>query len=113
MALASGTGAGSANPWASRLGGWRGDVTAALGGVLLPFALSPFFVWLLAIVSAGCLFATCVFESPRRAAWRGWLHGTGSYGAGVWWIVSSFQFSNIALPVALALTAGFVAFLAL
>jgi apolipoprotein N-acyltransferase len=113
MARASGTRAESAARWTRRLGGWRGDLVVALGGLALPFAFSPFFLWPLAVVSVGSLFVTCVFESPRRAAWRGWLHGVASYGAGVWWIVSSFQFSNIALPVALLLTAGFVGFLAL
>lgn len=100
-------------PSPARLRGWRGDALALAGGLALPFAFSPFFLWPLAVVSAAALFIAWCGASPWRALWRGWLHGIASFGAGVWWIVESFQFSNIALPVAVVLTLGFVVFLAL
>jgi len=91
--------------------GWRGDLLAAAGGALLPWAFSPFFAWPLALVSVACLFAACLDATPRRAAFRGWSFGLLAFGVGVSWIVSSFQFAHIALPVAIVLTAGFVVFL--
>jgi apolipoprotein N-acyltransferase len=86
---------------------------AAAAGAMLPFAFSPFFYWPLAPLSVAALFTCWCHARARRAAWRGWLFGLGAFAFGVSWIVSSFQFSNIALPLALVLTAGFVAFLSL
>lgn len=97
-------------PW---IEGWRGDLLAAAGGFALPFSFSPFFAWPLAPLSVTALFLAWSHARAGRALWRGWLHGVASFGAGVTWIVESFQFSHIALPPALALTVAFVAFLAL
>ena len=97
-------------PWTRA---WRGDALAAAAGAVLPFAFSPFFLWPLAPLSLAALLVAWCGGSTRRAVWRGWLFGLAAFGAGVSWIVSSFQFSNIALPIALVLTVGFVAFLAL
>ena len=96
----------------TRRAGWPADLLAFAGGLMLPFAFSPFHLWPLALVSIAALFIAWNGASPWRALWRGWLHGLASFGAGVWWIVESFQFSNIALPVAIVLTVGFVVFLA-
>ena len=93
--------------------GWRGDALALAGGLALPFAFAPFFWWPLAVLSVAALFTAWCGTSAWRALWRGWLHGVASFGAGVWWIVESFQFSHIALPIAIVLTLGFVVFLAL
>ena len=65
------------------------------------------------MLSLAVLFCVWNGASVRRSAWRGWLYGIGAFGAGVSWIVASFQFSHIALPFAIVLTLGFVAFLAL
>ncbi len=96
--------------WTAR---WRGDALALIAGIILPFAFSPYFLWPLSLLSLAMLFCVWSGAGVRRAIWRGWLHGLGAFGAGVSWIVASFQFSNIALPVAIVLTVGFVAFLAL
>jgi apolipoprotein N-acyltransferase len=92
---------------------WRGDVLALFAGLALPFAFSPYFFWPASVLSLSVLFCVWCGASWRRAAWRGWLHGLGAFGAGVSWIVHSFQFSHIALPIAVLLTVGFVGFLAL
>ena len=104
--------AGGSEPpaWAFR---WRGDALALTAGIALPFAFSPYFFWPLSLLSLAVLFCVWSGVSVRRAVWRGWLHGIGAFGAGVSWIVASFQFSHIALPIAIVLTMGFVAFLAL
>ncbi|MDH3414376.1 MAG: apolipoprotein N-acyltransferase, partial [Gammaproteobacteria bacterium] len=64
-------------------------------------------------MSSLLLFACWRGAGPRRAFLRGWLFGAGSFGAGVFWIHQSFQFSNIGLGVAVPLTVVFVAFLSL
>lgn len=92
---------------------WRGDLLALTAGIVLPLSFSPFFLWPLSVLSLAVLFLFWNGVSVRRAVWRGWLHGVGAFGAGVSWIVYSFQFSHIALPVAVVLTIAFVAFLAL
>jgi apolipoprotein N-acyltransferase len=100
-------------PAARRVGAWGGDLLAAVAGLALPFAFSPFFLWPLAPLSVAVLFVVWAHAGTARAAWRGWLYGATGFGAGVSWIVHSFQFSHIALPLAVLLTVGFVAFLAL
>ena len=98
---------------AGRLRAPGADLLAAAGGAALPFAFSPFQIWPLAPLAVAALFVAWANAGARRAAWRGWLFGAAAFGVGVSWIVESFQFSNIALPLAVTLTVGFVAFLAL
>lgn len=86
---------------------------ALLAGSLLPLAFAPFGIFPVALISPLLLFACWREATPRRAFLRGWLYGAGAYGAGVFWIHESFQFSNIGLGVAIPLTVGFVAYLAL
>lgn len=86
---------------------------AATGGLLLPLAFSPFALWPAALVSPALLYAACRNGGVRACAVHGLVYGLASFGLGVSWIHESFQFSNIALPVAIVLTIGFVAFLSL
>jgi apolipoprotein N-acyltransferase len=87
------------------------DVAAALAGAVLPFAFSPFELWPLALAAPALLYWTCLAGSTARLALRGALFGVASFGIGVSWIHESFQFSSIALPLAIVLTVGFVIFL--
>ncbi len=89
------------------------DAVALLAGIVLPLAFSPFGIFPVALVSPLLLFACWRGATPRRAMARGWLYGAGAFGAGVFWIHESFQFSNIGLGVAIPLTVAFVAYLAL
>ncbi len=89
------------------------DGLALAAGLLLPFAFSPFVLWPLALLAPGLLFSVWLQAGPGRAAWRGWLFGLGSFGVGISWILSSFKFANIMLPVAIPLTLGFIGFLSL
>ncbi len=92
---------------------WAADGLALLAGAVLPFAFSPFEIWPLAVVAPALLFSVWLQAGPRRALWRGWLFGLGSFGLGVSWILSSFKFANVALPLAVILMLGFIAFLSL
>ncbi len=89
------------------------DAVALLAGIVLPLAFAPFEIFPFALISPLLLFACWRGATPRRAFLRGWLFGAGAFGAGVFWIHESFQFSNIGLGVALPLTVAFVAYLAL
>ena len=91
---------------------WRGDLLAVGAGALAPLAFSPFDAFFLAPVSLAVLFVLWLAVTPARAAWRGWLFGLGLFGFGVSWVHESFQFSQVALPLAIVLTALLVAYLA-
>ncbi|ADJ27309.1 apolipoprotein N-acyltransferase [Nitrosococcus watsonii] len=93
---------------------WCGDALALVAGLLGPLAFSPYDAYPLAVISPALLFAVCRNLSARRAFWRGWLFGVGWFGAGVSWIyVAIHDFGYASVPLALALTATFVAFLGL
>ncbi len=89
------------------------DAVALLAGIVLPLAFAPFEIFPVALISPLVLFACWQDATPRRAFLRGWLYGAGAFGAGVFWIHESFQFSNIGLGIAIPLTIAFVAYLAL
>jgi len=88
------------------------DLLAFIAGLILPLAFAPYGLYPLAILAPAALFWSWLGCSPRRALWRGLLFGLGTFGVGVSWIQESFQFSFVPPLVALALTAGFVGFLA-
>lgn len=96
------------------LSGMRADIISLVAGALLPLAFAPFGFYPVAVLSPACLFAVWLVSSPRRAFVRGWLYGVGMFGAGVWWVyVSFYEFGHVSLALSIALTCGFVLFLAL
>jgi apolipoprotein N-acyltransferase len=94
------------------LGTWAGDMTALVSGALVPLAFAPFHLAFVAPLSLATLFLLWLDARPGRAAWRGWLYGLALFGFGVSWVHESFQFSQVALPLAILLTALFVVYLA-
>ena len=84
-------------------------------GAALPFALAPFDLVPLMLVSAGALF--WILGRTRTgvgAFWAGWWFGVGKYGVGASWIyVSIHVFGAAPPPLAAALVALFVAGMAL
>ncbi|WAH57127.1 apolipoprotein N-acyltransferase [Pseudomonas silvicola] len=92
----------------------NGYLLALAAGALMPLALAPFNLWPLALLSAA-LFYHGLKTLPARLAFRqGWCYGFGSFGAGTSWVyVSIRDFGDAPLPLALALTVGFCAGLAL
>ena len=93
--------------------GRTGDLLSLVGGALVPLAFAPFEVPLVAPLALALLFVLWLRASPRRAAWRGGLFGTGMFGFGASWVHESFQFSEVAMPVAVILTTLLVLYLAL
>lgn len=92
--------------------GW---VLAAAGGALAPFAFSPFDVHLGIIASLAALFASFMMtQHPRQAAVNGLIFGLSMFGIGVSWVyVSLHRYGDMNAPLAAALVAVFVGFLAL
>ena len=84
-------------------------------GAVLPFALAPFGLFPLMLVSAGALF--WILGRTRTgvgAFWAGWWFGVGKYGVGASWIYVSIHVFGAAPPaLATALVALFVAGMAL
>lgn len=87
---------------------------ALLGGAVMPLAFAPFGWSPVAWLSLTGLFGAWSFVTPKHAFRSGYLFGLGMFGAGVSWVfVSMHDFGGVAVPVAVFLTALFVAFLAL
>ena len=98
--------------WPSREPPTRWRYLAALGaGALLPFALAPFGLWPLLLISAGALFWLLRdARIPGRAFRVGWYYGVGKYGVGASWVyVSIHTYSETPAWLAALLVAGFVA----
>lgn len=96
-----------------RLDGRLGLAAAAIAGLALPLGFAPFDIFPLAPLSVAALFAVWTEVPARRAFLCGWIYGLVAYGFGVFWIHESFQFNNIAIGWAVALTGLLVMFLAL
>lgn len=91
-----------------------GDLTALLAGIMLTFAFAPFNIALLAVISPAILLTTWLQVGKKRAFRRGFLFGSGLFASGVYWVfISIHEFGNTSTLLALIVTAGFVAILAL
>jgi len=94
--------------------GARLDGLALAAGLLLPLGFAPFGWYPLPLLGLALALHCWLAAPPRRAFWRGWLFGLGQFGFGVGWVyISIHQFGGNSLPVALAISFGMVAFLAL
>lgn len=92
-----------------------GAVLAAVGGAAAPFAFSPFDAHGLIVLSLAALFVSFMTApSPRQAAVNGLIFGLFMFGIGVSWVyVSLHRYGEMSAPLAVALVAVFVGFLAL
>lgn len=87
---------------------------ALFAGALLVTAFAPFEVRSASILAPAILFVLLASASPWQAAVRGYVFGVGMFAAGVYWIFHSLHlFGEAIAPLAMAITAGFVLFLAL
>ncbi|MCF7981527.1 MAG: apolipoprotein N-acyltransferase [Pseudomonadales bacterium] len=97
-----------------RLKKHQGNLLAPVAGALAPFSFSPFELWPLGIASLFLLLLVLDSASPRQAFWRGWLYGIGFFGVGASWVYFSIhEYGYAPAPLAVFLTALFVASLAL
>ena len=97
---------------------WLRLAALALGAVFAP-GQPPFDLWWIAFASLAAVFAISRFcETPRAAAWIGWLFGSGYFAVSLHWILEPFQVDAAATgwmaPFALVgLAAGLALFWAL
>ncbi len=97
-----------------RVKGARTFWLAGLAGAALPFALAPFDLWVLSLLSVAVLFRVLDDARPTRAAFLGWVFGVGKYGVGASWIyVSIHDYGPAPMWLAGSLVAVFVFAMAL
>ena len=89
------------------------DGLCLAAGALLPFAFAPYGFAFLGGLCPAVLFWAWMRSPGTRVFLRGWLFGLGMFALGVSWVFNSFQYNHIPSIPAFALTALFVAFLAL
>ncbi len=91
-----------------------GCLMAVIAGGLTTLTASPFELWWLGPVAVGLVYLGIHALSPAQAALRGWCYGLGLFGSGASWVyVSIHDYGYTGVPLALFLTALFVASMAL
>ncbi len=89
-------------------------IIPAMAGALLPFCFAPYDLWPLAFPAIFLLLHFTTYDSLLRSLAQGWSFGLGFFGVGVSWVyVSIHDHGGASIPLALSLTALFVAGIAL
>lgn len=89
-------------------------LAALIAGGFTTLTASPFELWWLGPVAIGLLYIGLHTLSPAQAALKGWLYGVALFGSGTSWVyVSIHDYGYTGMPLAVFLTALFVAVLAL
>ncbi|WP_416137527.1 apolipoprotein N-acyltransferase [Halomonas sp. HK25] len=97
-----------------RLSPLVGCLIALAAGVLTTLTASPFELWWLGPVAVGLVYLGIHALTPGQAAVRGWCYGLGLFGSGASWVyVSIHDYGYTGVPLAVFLTALFVASMAL
>ncbi|WP_302139123.1 apolipoprotein N-acyltransferase [Halomonas alkalicola] len=97
-----------------RLSPLLGCLLALAAGVLTTLTASPFELWWLGPVAVGLVYLGIQALTPGQAALRGWCYGLGLFGSGASWVyVSIHDYGYTGVPLAVFLTALFVASMAL
>lgn len=92
------------------------SASAVLLGIILTFAFAPYEIFPLSLISmAGLLLLwQKVSPSAKGAFWSGYFFGLGYFGAGVYWVyISIHTFGDVPTPLAIFITGGMIATLAL
>ncbi|WP_249977114.1 apolipoprotein N-acyltransferase [Vreelandella olivaria] len=89
-------------------------LAALVAGGFTTLTASPFELWWLGPVSIGLMYVGLHTLSPPQAALKGWLYGVALFASGTSWVyVSIHDYGYTGMPLAVFLTALFVAVLAL
>jgi apolipoprotein N-acyltransferase len=91
------------------------SVWALLAGASCVLGFAPFGIFPIPVLSLAVLFVLWKrVDTPRRAAWMGFLFGLGLFGAGISWIyIALHDYGDMPMILALPATMLFAAFLAL
>lgn len=89
-------------------------IITLIAGALIAPSFAPFNIPYLVVLPPALLFLCTYSKTPKQAAWLGWGFGLSFFGSGVSWVfVSMHEHSATPVAIAVALTALFVAALAL
>ncbi|WP_342594696.1 apolipoprotein N-acyltransferase [Salinicola lusitanus] len=103
-----------AKPLISARRPWPGYLAALVAGGFSTLSFAPFHLWWLGPIAVALMYLGQHRLSVGQAALRGWLFGVGLFGTGTSWVyVSIHDYGYTGVPLALFLTALFVATLAL
>jgi apolipoprotein N-acyltransferase len=98
----------------TRLLYWKWLILAPLFGALMTLSFAPYNYAVLAWVALVFFYAACNTQTPKNAAWSGYLFGLGLFGSGIWGVYVSVHDYGGASPLsATLLTALLVALWAL
>lgn len=90
------------------------DLAAILLGTAMTFAFAPYEIFPLAILALAGLLILWLNATLKGAFRLGFLFGLGMFGCGVYWIfISVHRFGGVPTSLALLITSGFIAGLAL
>ncbi|WP_017429927.1 apolipoprotein N-acyltransferase [Vreelandella jeotgali] len=93
---------------------WGQLLAALIAGGFTTLTASPFGLWWLGPLAAGLMYVGLHRLTPRQAALKGWVYGVGLFASGTSWVyVSIHDYGYTGVPLAVSLTALFVAVLAL
>lgn len=89
-------------------------LAALVAGGFTTLTASPFELWWLGPIAIGLLYIGVHTLTPAQAALKGWLYGVALFASGTSWVyVSIHDYGYTGVPLAVFLTALFVAVLAL
>jgi apolipoprotein N-acyltransferase len=89
------------------------NLAALFSGLIFPFAIAPFFLWPIVIVSLMGLLYSLQNSSIKEAVFRTWLFGFAKFSVGVSWIyVSMHDHGGTPALLAILMVGLFAAFLA-
>ena len=89
------------------------NLVALFSGLIFPFAIAPFFIWPIVIVSLMGLLYSLQDSTAKQAAFRTWLFGFAKFSVGVSWIyVSMHDHGGTPALLAILMVGLFAAFLA-
>lgn len=87
---------------------------ACIAGAMITLACAPFNLYLGAILSPSYLLYLWHNKKPAAAFYLGFWYGVGLFGSGVYWLfISIHTYGQISSSIAVILTSGFIAYLAL
>ncbi len=87
--------------------GSKGRWLSALAGGLLPLSFAPFHAWFLAVPLYTTLFFLWDGQTPREAAWRGFIFIFAAFSTGIYWLyISVHVFGGAPVLVAALLMLG-------
>ncbi len=86
---------------------WLMLIVALIAGLLFVFALAPYQIWGVAILSPMLLYALLLGKTtPKQGLLLGWAYGFGLWATGAFWLFNSIHtYGNISTPLALLLIA--------